>query len=165
MKSAWRSAALLSTGALILLIFHFQERDRYQCKDCLALREVKQWRIGLWPLSLPLAPKQTTISSEQLGRDMLGAGHSHTWEFAQGSPYAWFGTKWFGCSLGRYREDHWVRIYAESPDFRLFIKKAIQSGQITEPQIIEAMKGRSQNQQESGQLMSDLFDRFLDSRG
>ena len=157
---------MLVSGALGLLIFHFQERDTFQCETCLAERHVLQWRIGFWrTASLPLAPKQTTIRYEQFGRDMLAADHSHEWHFAQGSPYAWFGRTWFGCALGRYRQSHWVKIYAEEPMFRQIIKRAIEAGKFSKQELIEGATGSSNASKESERRLEALFDLFLDQRG
>jgi hypothetical protein len=93
---------------------------------------------------------------------LLPVNHRHTWKFAQGSPYYFFGTTWAGCAIGggRYVNNLCWK-YESSPQFRAFIQMKLDDGSITKSNLIALMtRPRTEEippeQKEAGELL-DTF--------
>ena len=141
-KTRKRLLVILSTlGVLAGVLFHYKQRNSYRCQVCFAMKDVFQWRIGLWAgASAPLTPSWERIAETQLLHDFLPTDHVHDWAFAQGSPYYFFGTTWGGCAIGRGRHlSELCRMYESSPEFRAFIEKRVQLGSLTKSNVVALM--------------------------
>jgi hypothetical protein len=131
--------ALAGVVGAITLLFHYKERNSYQCQTCGARKDVFQWRLGMWKeASVPLSPSWEQISGTRFQQDFLPPGHHHDWVFAQGSPYYFFGTTWAGCALGRGRSTCELgRMYESSPEFRDFLSQKLRDGSLSKAKVIE----------------------------
>ena len=130
--------ALGGIGVAAVLLIHYKERNSYRCEICQARKDVFQWRLGTWRgLSMPLTPRWERIAETNFLCDFLPPGHMHKWEYAQGSPYYFFGTKWGGCAIGGGRHvSDLCQLYERSPEFRAFVSKEIEKGTLAKSNVI-----------------------------
>jgi len=146
MRSITRKRLLIGAGGIVFvfsLLFHYKERDSYQCQLCFSGRHVYQWRLGSWGgggTSIPLTPMWERLEESQFRRDFFPTNHVHDWRFAQGSPYYLFGTKWGGCAIGagRYTSSLYVT-YESDPEFRTFIQAKLRDGSLIRSNVIAMM--------------------------
>lgn len=128
---------LLVTGIAVFaaagLLLHYKERDSYLCQTCFERKDVFQWRLGSWSGdSMPLSPTWERTSNTHFLHDFFPANHAHTWIFAQGSPYYFFGTRWGGCAIGGASDvSPFCQLYESSPEFRGFVQSRLKDGSLT----------------------------------
>ena len=120
----------------------YRERDTYQCSTCLSKRDVFQWRIGDWGShSIPVSLRREQIVDSMTFKQFAPRPHVHDWQFAQGSPYYWFGTQWGGCAIGggRHRNDLGELMERSIYGFNDYVSRRIIKGDITTNQLYEAL--------------------------
>lgn len=155
------------------LLFHFKERDSFQCLDCLSYRHVYQWRVGSWTgLSFPLTSKNEVIELSSTYKRYLNNGHQHKWTYAQGSPYYFFGTTWSGCAIGHGRHRSRAgELFERHKEFRDFVAAKEQNGTLDPHQSLKYLllphyppEDESQAEEyrkledESNQLIEEFYD-------
>ena len=140
-KLLWITLVVL-LFALVATFLAYRERSTFQCSSCLSTRNEYRWRIGLWSeLDPPLSPKRVVVVPSFTFATMIGTNHTHTWVFAQGSPYYFFGTKWGGCAIGsRGRHGEFGTLFERQAEFREFVFAKIVSGQITTNDIVQFVR-------------------------
>ena len=145
---------------------NYKQRDTYRCSRCHAAKHDFQWRVGQWSgLSLPLTPKWEQIEDTDFGHEFLDTEHSHVWEYAQGSPYYLFGTRWGGCAIGKGRHiSTWFSFYSQHPDFRAFIKAEVVKGKVSRQDIINWFSEPATGDDAFQKRMEAVFDGYLDGR-
>jgi hypothetical protein len=141
MTAKTRSRVLIALGvvaAIAALLFHYKQRDSYRCQICFATKSFLQWRIGVWGApSVPLTPSWERITETRFEKDFMSSNHVHTWIFAQGSPYYFFGTTWGGCAIGAGRHvSDLCYMYETSPTFRSFLAQELRDGSLTKSNVI-----------------------------
>ena len=113
-RRLWRRVGIGIAVSFLLLAANLppwglrRDRDSFQCMTCLSRRDLFQWKIGPWSSqALPVSSQRSIITESKTLRFFAPQPHIHQWQFAQGSPYYWFGKAWCGCALGegRYRND------------------------------------------------------------
>jgi hypothetical protein len=117
--------AVLAVLFCLLGVYH--ERKAYVCLECFSLKNVWQWRSGIWlQHSIALTPKRVIIEPSQVCRDFFGDEHEHKWAFTEGSPYYCFGTVLGGWTfgVGRYR-GQFVYLYENDSGFRDFVLRVV----------------------------------------
>jgi len=114
--------------------------------------------------SVPLSPQWNRISDTHLQSDFFGTDHFHNWEFAQGSPYHFFGTTWGGCALGSGRHvSDLCQMYESSREFRDFIRKKIESGSLTESNFLSLASNTDRGKDSPMQLVTQsLMDSYFE---
>ena len=119
--------------ALAGTFFTYRERSTFNCPGCLSTRHEYQWRIGFWSGSDPaLSSKRVEEVPSFTFKTIVGTNHTHTWVFAQGSPYFFLGTKWGGCALGRGRhKSEFGKLFEEDTEFRDFVFGKIAAVELT----------------------------------
>jgi len=134
---------IVGIASLFALSFHYKERYSYQCQLCFSRKDVFQWRLGSWGgagSSVPLSPNWERLEESEFRHDFFGADHVHDWNFIQGSPYYFFGTKWGGCALGAGRDTGALyQTYESAPDFRAFVQAKLHDGSLTKSNVIAMM--------------------------
>lgn len=120
-------------AALLLLLFHFKQRDTYKCASCHSKLNVYQWRLGMWhSWSVPLSPRWERVDKTQLRQHLFSLDHEHEWRYFQGSPYHFFGTTWGGCALGSSGNmNEFCQWYEMDPNFRRIIQTKIEDGRVS----------------------------------
>jgi hypothetical protein len=164
-----RKRWLMTMGGFLAIaasLFHYKERNSYRCQSCWARKDVFQWRLGSWPgASIPLAPRWERVFDTHFQHDLLPAGHTHDWKFAQGSPYYFFGTSWGGCALGRgWNFSILSQIYESSSEFRAFVAQELGDGTLTKSNFVAMMScpqggEPSPIQKEADALLEKFFGR------
>lgn len=124
---------------LILLEFHYKQRDTYKCETCHSKQHFYQWRFGSWTNgSFPVSRKSQTIDETQLRQQLFASDHEHEWVYFQGSPYKYFGTTWSGCGLGGAKHmNEFAQWYELNSDFRTFIQTKIDSAGLCKESLRE----------------------------
>ena len=120
----------------------YRERVTYQCPTCLSKREVFQWRIGDWGgFSIPLSTHREHFLDSSTLKRFTPRPHVHDWQFAQGSPYYWFGTQWGGCAIGagRHRNDLGELMERSLKGFDDYVSRKLTTGIVTTNQLYEAL--------------------------
>ncbi len=150
----------------VALLFHYQERDSYQCQTCFARRHEFQWRFGSWQgTSIPLTPSWQRITETHLRQDFFPNTHAHTWVFRQGSPYHFFGTTWGGCALGVSRHVNTsFKLYESAPEFREFIQEKLRNGSLTKSNLISILSSGSAAQESALEQDSEALVRAFMAR-
>lgn len=163
-KSRKRWYFALGVVVVAAVLFHYRERNSYRCQTCWAQKDLFQWRLGSWGgFSVPLTPTRERISETHFRQDFLPADHAHSWKFAQGSPYRFFGTTWSGCAIGGGRHVNILyRMYESDPEFRAFILQKIEDRTLTKSNIVAMMSEswsseRSPKQEEADALLETFF--------
>jgi len=132
---------ILASGfscCLIAFFCHYKERTTFRCQTCWAKKDVYQWHFGIWSgYSVPISSKSGKIGDTRFFQDFLSLNHTHDWEFAQGSPYLYFGTSRAGCAIGRGRYVSQIcALYESLPQFRIFIRTQVEKGNVSESKVI-----------------------------
>ena len=120
----------------------YRERVTYQCPTCLSKRDVFQWRIGDWGgHSIPVSLRREQIVDSMTFKRFAPRPHVHDWQFAQGSPYYWFGTQWGGCAIGagRHRNDLGELMERSPEGFNDYVSRKLTTGDVTTNQLYEAL--------------------------
>jgi len=153
-----------AAAAIVLLIFHYKERDSYRCQVCFSEKGVFQWKLGSWMgASVPLTPSWERVTASHFLTDFFHSDHVHEWEFAQGSPYIFFGTKWAGCALGSGRHvSELCMMYESSPEFRTFIQTKLRDGSLAKSNLIALVSsprtgGASRQKEDADALLETFF--------
>jgi len=162
--TAKRFLLVIAAGAgVLVLLLHYKERDSYRCQLCFSTKDVYQWRLGLWAgPSVPLTPAWEHVMETKFLHDLLPVSHRHTWKFAQGSPYYFFGTTWAGCAIGggRYINNLCWK-YDSSPQFRAFVQSKLKDGSITKSNLIALMtRPRTEEVPAEQKEANDLLESF-----
>jgi len=152
---------VIGSMALAFCLLNYRERNSYYCQTCWSRKDVYQWRVGLWMEgSIPLTPSWERSTQTQIQMDFFPSNHIHHWEFAQGSPYYFFGTTWSGCAIGAGRHVNQLgAIYNSRADFRQFVKNQIRSGTLTSSNFIAmaSLPDSSEITNGEGQRLLDAY--------
>ena len=127
--------------AIAHTLLNYKERDSYRCRTCRSSKHVFQWRLGSWgDAPIPITPKWHRIEESHFYRDFFPADHVHEWQFAQGSPYYFFGTTWTGCAIGGGRHTSDVfRFYESYADFRALLQTRLRDGALSRSAAVELL--------------------------
>ena len=124
---------------LVWLLFVCQEYSVYDCQECLATKQVSQWRVGIWPdRSLPLWPERDEVSQSQILRDFFTPAHEHEWLFRSGTS-CYLGVRIYADGSGA-RRSMAAYAYDGDPAFRAFIQQRIRTGALTRDDFLRAAR-------------------------
>jgi len=89
---------IVTLNVISLAMCNYRDERNYVCDGSNTAKSVSQWRYGMWMgSSVPLTPMWETLEASHLYTDFMArVEHRHTWAFAQGSPYYFFGQSWGG---------------------------------------------------------------------
>ena len=162
MTAKTRKRWFLAIGGVAVLagfLFHYKMRDSYRCQVCWATKDLFQWRVGSWgTFSIPITPSWERISETYFRHDLLPPGHIHAWQFAQGSPYYFFGTTSAGCAIGPGRHvSQFSQVYESSPEFRGFISQRLGDESLTKSNVIAMVSAPRSSKPTSKQKEADAL--------
>jgi len=145
----------------VLGSFIYKERMSYGCYDCRSRKHEYQWFIGLWGgFDLPISFQNNVIDESRIYKDFFNDKHKHNWQFSQGSPYYFFGTRWGGCALGRRPPmNDFVGYYEVYEDFREYVKKMEKQGKIDKERILSFLKIEGENEE-----INEFIDKFMSEK-
>jgi hypothetical protein len=119
-----------------------RDRDSFMCAGCFSKRHEYQWKVGEWNRSsLSVSAKRAVMDESLIYRLFTSKPHVHDWQFVQGSPYYWFGSRWGGCAIGgNIHENDLAMILDHGDDgcAEFLIEKA-SSKQLSTNQIYQAL--------------------------
>jgi len=155
-------------GVIAALLLHYKQRDSYRCQTCFCRKDVFQWRFGSWTgFSVPLTAKKEQIVETRFLHDLFPTDHVHVWEYAQGSPYHFFGTTWSGCGIGSGRHvSDLFREYESSPEFRAFIEHELQDGSLSKSNftaLVSVTRIRETSPNKEGEALLEQFLKYLEA--
>jgi hypothetical protein len=162
-----RASTILRRASLVVItlvaIFNVQLRGARTCRACLSSQGWSQWRVGIWPASIPLLPEMRTDVQPSHYARSFAPDHDHDWKGGGHAAYVLFGTVTHGFSCGGCTPTLAAHNYESSPEYRSFIHEKLRRGELTEEQVRRLVLADAAKQEPAErEVESRLFDEYLE---